>query len=132
VHALAIFDVVTLVDIDKIAKLDAKIVTCNLVYLYATFLNIIGAQTDEDCVPPLLPAKTMCEVQVETDRVMDEPNDDCVPAVELKIFHCNRVECGNCKGVSGYDNAYASEDMPELSSEVASSTIRRLGLETQR
>ena len=47
---------------NKIAKLDAKIVTCNLVHLYATFLNIIGAQTDEDSVPPLLPAKTMCEV----------------------------------------------------------------------
>jgi hypothetical protein len=63
---------------------------------------------------------------------MDEPDNDCVPAEELKIFHCNRVECGNCEGVREYDNAYASEDMPELSSEVASSTIKRLGLETQR
>jgi hypothetical protein len=62
VHALAIFNVETLVDMNKIAKLDAKIVTCNLVHLYATLLNIIGAQTDEDRVPPLLPAKTMCEV----------------------------------------------------------------------
>jgi hypothetical protein len=68
VHALAIFNVETLVDINKIAKLDAKIVTCNLVHLYATFLDIIGAQTDEDSVPPLLPAKRMCEIQVETDR----------------------------------------------------------------
>lgn len=49
-------------DIDKIAKLDAKIVACNLIYLYATFLNIIGAQTDEDSVPPLLPAETVCQV----------------------------------------------------------------------
>jgi len=32
---------------------------------------------------------------------MDEPDDNCVPAEELKIFHCNRVECGNCEGVSG-------------------------------
>jgi hypothetical protein len=63
---------------------------------------------------------------------MDEPDDDCVPAEELKIFHCKRVECGNCEGVSGHDSAYASEDMPELSSAVASSTIKRLGLETQR
>lgn len=61
-HALAIFDVETLVHINEIAKLDAKIVTCNLVHLYATFLDIIGAQADEDSVPPLLPAKTMCEV----------------------------------------------------------------------
>src|SRR6266566_4379706 len=36
---------------------------------------------------------------------MDEPDDDCVPAEELKIFHCNRVECGNCEGISRYDNA---------------------------
>jgi hypothetical protein len=36
---------------------------------------------------------------------MDEPDDDCVPAEELKIFHCDRVECGNCEGVSGYGNA---------------------------
>jgi len=45
------------VDINKIAKLDAEIVTCNLVDLYAAFLDIVGAQTDEDGVPPLLPAK---------------------------------------------------------------------------
>lgn len=38
-------------------------------------------------------------------RVMDEPDDDCVSAEELKILHCNRVECGNCEGVSGYDNS---------------------------
>jgi hypothetical protein len=68
VHALAIFNVGTLVDVNKIPKLDAKIVPRNLVHLYATFLNIIRAQTDEDCVPPLLPAKTMCEVQVYIDR----------------------------------------------------------------
>lgn len=36
---------------------------------------------------------------------MDEPDDDCVPAEELKIFHCDRVECGNCEGVRRYDNA---------------------------
>lgn len=58
-HALAIFNVETLVDMNKIAELDAKIVPCNLVHLYAAFLNIIGAQTDEDCIPPLLPARKM-------------------------------------------------------------------------
>jgi len=57
VYTLAIFNVETLVDINKIAKLDAEIVTCNLVDLYAAFLDIVGAQTDEDGVPPLLPAK---------------------------------------------------------------------------
>ena len=40
---------------------------------------------------------------------MDEPDDDCVPAEELKMFHCNGVECGNCEGVSGYNNAYAKQ-----------------------
>jgi hypothetical protein len=40
--ALAIFDVKTLVDVNKIAKLDTKVVACNLVQLYATFLDVIG------------------------------------------------------------------------------------------
>ncbi len=97
-HTLAVFDVKTLVDINKIAELDAKIVTCDLVDLYATFLDIIGAQTDEDSVPPLLPAKAMCKVSsltVREPKTKDEPDDDCIPAEELKIFHCNRVECGD-------------------------------------
>ena len=53
-YALAIFDVETLVDIHKIAKLDAKVVTCNLVHLYATFFDIVGAQTDENGIASLL------------------------------------------------------------------------------
>jgi hypothetical protein len=65
VHALAISDVETLVDIHKIAKLDAKVVTCNLVHLYATFLDIIGAETGEDSIPPLLSAEVMCKTRVE-------------------------------------------------------------------
>jgi hypothetical protein len=62
---------------------------------------------------------------------MDEPDDDCVPAEELKILHCNRVEYCNCEGVSGYHYAYASEDMPELSPGECSSAITKLSLETQ-
>jgi hypothetical protein len=65
VHALAIFDVETLVNIHKIAKLDAKVVTCNLVHLYASFLDIIGAETGEDSIPPLLSAEVMCKTRVE-------------------------------------------------------------------
>jgi len=59
VHALSIFDVKTLVNVDKIAELDAKVVTCDLVHLYTTFLDIVGAQTDEDSIPPLLSAEEM-------------------------------------------------------------------------
>jgi len=65
VYALAIFDVETLVDIHKIAKLDAKVVTCNLVHLYASFFDIIGAETDEDSIPPLLSAEVMCKTRIE-------------------------------------------------------------------
>ena len=36
------------------------------------------------------------------------------------------------RGVNEYDDAYTSKDIPELSSEVASSTIKRLGLKTER
>ena len=43
VHTLAIFDIKALVDIDQVAKLDAKVVTRNFVYLYATFHNVIRA-----------------------------------------------------------------------------------------
>ena len=65
VYALAIFDVQTLVDIHKIAKLDAKVVTGNLVHLYATFLDIVGAETNEDSVTPLLSAEAMCKTWAE-------------------------------------------------------------------
>ena len=65
VYALAIFDVETLVDIHKIAKLDAKVVTCNLVHLYASFFDIIGAETGEDSIPPLLSAEVMCKTRIE-------------------------------------------------------------------
>ena len=64
-HALAIFNVKTLVDIHEITKLDAKVVACNLVHLYATFLNIIRAETDEDSVPSLLSPEVMCKTRVE-------------------------------------------------------------------
>jgi hypothetical protein len=59
------FDVGALVDIHKIAKLDAKVVTCNLVYLYASFLDVIGIETGEDSIPPLLSAEVMCKTRVE-------------------------------------------------------------------
>jgi hypothetical protein len=54
VYALSIFNVKTLMDIDKVTKLDAKIVTRNLVHLYATFFDIVGAQTDENGIASLL------------------------------------------------------------------------------
>ena len=65
VHTLAIFDVKAPADIHKITKLDAKVVACNLVQLYATFLDIIRAETDVDSVPPLLSAEVMCKTRVE-------------------------------------------------------------------
>jgi hypothetical protein len=61
VYALSIFDVKTLVDIDKITKLDAKIVTCNLVHLYAAFFDIVRAQADEDGIPSFLAAEAICK-----------------------------------------------------------------------
>jgi hypothetical protein len=63
VHTLSVFDIKALVDIDEVAKLDAKIVTCNLVHLYTTFLDIIRTQTDQDGVSPLLPAEATRKAQ---------------------------------------------------------------------
>ena len=59
VYALSIFNVKTLVDIDKVTKLDAKIVTRNLIHLYATFIDIVGAQTDENGIPSLFATKVI-------------------------------------------------------------------------
>ena len=59
VYALSIFNVKTLVDIDKVTKLDAKIVARHLVHLYATFFNLIRAQADEDGIPSLLATETV-------------------------------------------------------------------------
>jgi len=42
-YTLSVFDIKTLMDIDKVAKFDAKVVTCNLIHLYATFLDIVRA-----------------------------------------------------------------------------------------
>ena len=95
VHALSIFDVKTLVNVDKIAELDAKVVTCDLVHLYTTFLDIVGAQTDEDSIPPLLSAEAMSGSDRNCRRASDEPNNDSVPAEESKCLHCIRVECGD-------------------------------------
>lgn len=56
VYALAVFDVKTLVDVDEIAELDSQVVTSDLVHLDSTFLNIVGAQTDQHCIASLLSA----------------------------------------------------------------------------
>jgi hypothetical protein len=68
VYALPIFDVKALVDIHKVAKLDAKVITCNLVHLYAAFLDIVRAQTDEHCVSPFLSAEVMCKTRAEVPK----------------------------------------------------------------
>ena len=94
-HALSIFDVETLVNIHKIAELDAKVVTCDLVHLYATFLDIIRAQTDKDGIPPLLSAVAISSSGRNCHRASDEPNNDSVSTEELKRLHCDRVECGD-------------------------------------
>jgi hypothetical protein len=95
VHSLSIFDVKTLVNIDEIAELDAKVVTCDLVHLYTTFFDIVGAQTDQNSIPPLLSAEAMSGSGRNCQRASDEPNNDGVPAEESKRLHRIRVECGD-------------------------------------
>lgn len=68
VYALPIFDVKTLVDIDKITKLDAKIVTRHLVDLYAAFIDIVGAQADKDGIPSLLATEAIRKASNGTIR----------------------------------------------------------------
>ena len=76
VYALSIFNVETLMDIDKVTKLDAKIVTRYFIHLYATFFDIVGAQADEDGIPSLLATEAIRKTpngilrDSSTDRTM--------------------------------------------------------------
>jgi hypothetical protein len=54
VYPLAILDVVTGVNADEVAELDAKVIPCDLVELDAAFLYIVPADADKDCVLTLL------------------------------------------------------------------------------
>ena len=73
VYALSIFDVKALVDIDKVTKLDAEIVARNLVHLYATFFNIVGAQADEDGIPSLLATE---DIRKASNGILRDPSTD--------------------------------------------------------
>ena len=77
------------------------------------------------------PLKQCVRLEPNCQRVYDEPDDDSIPAEELKGFHCDGVERSDYERVSNYDTIYARKNIPELSSEVASSTIKRLGLKTR-
>jgi hypothetical protein len=53
-HPFSILDIETLVHVDEISQFDPEVITCNLVHLDSTFLDVIGAQTNEHSVPSLL------------------------------------------------------------------------------
>ena len=72
-YAFSILNVKTLVDIDKVTELDAEIVTRNLVHLYATFFNIVGAQADEDGISSLLAAEEICKA---SNGIIRDPSTD--------------------------------------------------------
>jgi hypothetical protein len=68
--------------------------------LYATFLDIIRTQTNKDGVPPLLSTEEIVRLELDCQRLIDEPDNDSVPAEELKRLHRDRVECGDYERVS--------------------------------
>jgi hypothetical protein len=76
------------------------------------------------------PLKQCVRLERNCRRVCDEPDHDSIIAEELKGLHCDGVERGDYERMSEYDDEYARKHMPELLSEVASSTIKRLGLKT--
>jgi hypothetical protein len=41
------------------------------------------------------PLKQCVRLEPNCQRVCDEPDDDSIPAVELKGFHCDGVERGD-------------------------------------
>jgi hypothetical protein len=52
-HPFSIFDIETLVYVDEISQLDPKVITCNLVHLDSTLLDVVGTQTNEHRVSSL-------------------------------------------------------------------------------
>jgi hypothetical protein len=55
-HALAVFDVVASMYIDKVAKLYSEIVSCDFVHLNPALFHIIRAEADKYCVSAFLAA----------------------------------------------------------------------------
>jgi len=53
-HTLSIFDIVACMDVDEITELHTQVVSRHLVHLYATFLDVIRAQADQDGIASLL------------------------------------------------------------------------------
>jgi hypothetical protein len=66
VHTFSMCDIKALMNIDEVPKLYAKVVTRNLVDLYATFLNVIRALADQYSISPLRPAETIRETQKDS------------------------------------------------------------------
>lgn len=53
-NPLPILDIKTLVHIDEICEFNAKVITGNFVHLDSTLFNVIGTETNENCVSSLL------------------------------------------------------------------------------
>ena len=54
VYPLAVLDVVACMYAYEVAELDAQVIPCDLVELDAALLNIVRADTDQDCILALL------------------------------------------------------------------------------
>ena len=53
-YPLAVLNVVAGMYADEITELDAQVIPCDLVELDAALLNIVRANTDQDCILALL------------------------------------------------------------------------------
>jgi len=130
-NTFTVFDIETLMYIDEITEFNAEIIASNLVHLNPAILDIIRAQADKNSIPPLLSSEKVKIIsdsykyssRVSTNRTMivsprKRPRVSIVPGL--------RVATGAHYEISSFNRVNLS--LPELSSFVASSTMRRFGL----
>lgn len=80
VHTLSVLDVQALMYVYEITELDTQVVTGDFVHLDLALLDVVGAQTDENGISPLLtPANSSEHVSdMVVEAVSGLPDDDCV------------------------------------------------------
>ena len=95
-YALAVLDVKALVHIDEVGQLDTEVIPSNLVNLDTPFFNVVGAQTNEDGVSPLLAPLIVSSQSITVAQIKrgiyEVPDDDGITAEELKSLHSHWVQ----------------------------------------
>lgn len=113
-YPLAVLDVQALMHVDKIAEPDTQVVSGDLIHLDFALLNVIGAQTNENRVSPLLPSENTIKMYngvLYHCKTQDLPDNDRITSEELQSIHCRRVEGGHYPMSNPSASIYAMDAM---------------------